>query len=99
MLNSLLPVAAVLGTGIFGGYTLNPVPKRFNYLADNSQVFRTLILILTGLILYLHELSVGTFVSIVLVSIGIQWLFEQMRKWETETEQGRNVILSQGNTK
>lgn len=27
MLNSLLPVAAVLGTGIFGGYTLNPVPK------------------------------------------------------------------------
>ena len=49
-LNDFLKLLATLFIGVFGGYTLNPIPKWLMNLFQNSKIFKFLILFMSGII-------------------------------------------------
>ena len=49
-MNDFLKLLSTLFTGILVGYTLQPVPKWLNNLYDNSNIFKFIIIFITGII-------------------------------------------------
>ena len=47
--NDFFKLVSILLTGIFAGYTLQPVPKWLNKLFDNSNIFKFIIIFTIGI--------------------------------------------------
>lgn len=47
--NDFFKLVSLLLTGIFAGYTLQPVPKWLNKLFDNSNIFKFIIIFTIGI--------------------------------------------------
>ena len=47
--NDFFKLVSLLLTGIFAGYTLQPVPKWLNKLFDNSHIFKFIIIFTIGI--------------------------------------------------
>lgn len=76
--NDFFKLASLLITGIFAGYTLQPVPKWLNKLFDNSNIFKFLIIFIIG-ITATYPIDQNKISNIFISSIIILIIFEGLR--------------------
>lgn len=69
----------LLITGVFIGYTLQPVPKWINNLFDNSYIFKFIILFMVGAIA-LHPLNKTKAFKIIIGTVITLFLFYLARQ-------------------
>lgn len=79
--NDNLRISLLIITGIFAGYTLNPVPKLLNNLFHNSHLFKFIILLILG-ILAVHPIDKNELFYIIITSIIILIIFEITRLYD-----------------
>jgi hypothetical protein len=77
--NDLIRYATIMLTGVYAGYTLQPVPRFLNDLFDNSTLFKLIILLFIGFSNF-HPLDSTKVQYIVISSVAILILFSHMRK-------------------
>lgn len=77
--NDLIRYGTIVLTGVYAGYTLQPVPRFLNDLFDNSTLFKLLILLFIGFSNF-YPLDATKVQYIVIISIAILLLFNHMRK-------------------
>ena len=71
-MNDFFRLLSTLLTGILLGYTLQPVPKWLNNLFDNSNIFKFIIIFITGIIsTYPIDTSkiINSFISSVIILV------------------------------
>lgn len=79
--NNYFRTLMIILTGVFIGYTLNPIPKWLNTIFDTSYIFRFLILFYTG-VLALYPLTKDNIKWITTGSIVCMYLFKLFRSYE-----------------
>jgi hypothetical protein len=79
--NDFIRLFLLVLTGIYAGYTLQPVPKWLNNLFDTSQLFKFIIIMIIG-ITALYPIDKDKLFNITLMSIIILILFELFRKYD-----------------
>jgi hypothetical protein len=77
--NDYLRVLLLLITGVFMGYTLQPVPKWLNKMFDTSILLKFIVLFIAGSI-SLYPLNNNSLMWITVGSILTLGLFQYMRK-------------------
>lgn len=77
--NTLIKTFLIILTGIYAGYTLQPVPKWLNNLFDNNLIFKFIIILIIGLTI-LHPIDMNKLIIIIICTILILGLFEYFRK-------------------
>lgn len=89
--NDYFRIFFLLITGVFIGYTLQPVPKWLNYLFDNSIIFKFIILFMVGIIAghpldksKTFKVALGAFIVLFLFYLArqIDVLIEKQKKKE-----------------
>jgi hypothetical protein len=83
-MNDFFKLLSTLLTGILLGYTLQPVPKWLNNLFDNSNIFKFIIIFITGIIsTYPIDISkiINSFISSVIILV-IFFVFRYIDKIE-----------------
>ena|SRR3989338_3276155 len=76
--NHFLKTFIVLITGVFAGYTLQPVPKWLNNLFDTSHLLKYAILTVIGLVTF-HPLSQWTLIVSLVAPAALLLLFSSFR--------------------
>ncbi len=79
--NDYLRVLLLLITGVFMGYTLQPVPKWLNKMFDTSILLKFIVLFIAGSI-SLYPLNNNSLMWITIGSILTLVLFQYMRKMD-----------------
>jgi hypothetical protein len=73
-------------SGVYMGYTLNPVPYYLSQKFDNSYIFKFLILYITGVVAF-HPLTTKKLISIVLGATITLYLFDYLRNLNTNCDE------------
>jgi len=76
--NLLIKTFIIILTGIYAGYTLQPVPKWLNNLFDTNLIFKFIIILLIGITM-LHPIDVNKMIIIIVCTVIILGLFEYFR--------------------
>jgi hypothetical protein len=81
-----LRIYLLMISGVFMGYTLQPVPKWLNKLFDTSNLLKFMILFIAGSIA-LYPLDTDKFLWVLVGSFATIAVFELMRKYEKKSEE------------
>ena len=73
-------------SGVFLGYTLEPIPKTLEKLFKNSNIFKFIILFVTACI-YVYPLNIQHLINIVVCSILALVIFEGIRIYDKYVEE------------
>jgi len=73
-------------SGVFLGYTLEPIPKTLEKLFKNSNIFKFIILFVTACI-YVYPLNIQHLINIVVCSILALVIFEGIRIYDIYVEE------------
>lgn len=77
--NLYLKTFLIILTGIYAGYTLQPVPKWLNNLFDTNLIFKFIIILIIGLTM-LHPIDKNKLMVIIICTVLILGLFEFFKK-------------------
>jgi hypothetical protein len=80
--NDFFKLISLLLTGIFAGYTLQPVPKWLNKLFDNSNIFKFIIIFTIG-ITSVYPINKDKISNIFISSVVILVIFSVFRYIDT----------------
>ena len=83
--NNYLRILIMIVTGVFMGYTLQPVPKWLNNLFDTSHVFKFLIIFFAGLVA-VYPINKQNIMWVSLCSVATLLLFHLFRKYQERLE-------------
>lgn len=89
--NDYIRMVLFLITGVFMGYTLQPVPEWINTLFKDSQVFKAIILLTIGIIAGYPLESTGKLLVIVIGVVVTLFLFEYARKYKPTVDVDVNL--------
>ena len=78
-------------SGVFLGYTLEPIPKTLEKLFKNSNIFKFIILFVTACI-YVYPLNIQHLINIVVCSILALVIFEGIRIYDKYVEEKEKEI-------
>jgi len=78
-------------SGIFLGYTLEPIPKTLDKLFKNSIIFKFIIIFVAGCI-YVYPLNIEHIINILVCSIIALVLFEGIRMYDKYIEDKEKKI-------
>lgn len=76
--NPFLRMSVFLMTGVFIGYTFQPVPKKMSDLFDNSQIFKFIVLFCVGATSY-HPINKQKLKEIVFGALVVLGVFHLLR--------------------
>ncbi len=79
--NDYLRIALLLVTGVFMGYTLQPVPKWLNNLFNTSNTLKFFVLFIAGCIA-VYPINHNNIIWVGLGSALTLWLFHMARKYD-----------------
>ena len=78
--NDYIRTFIIIISGVFIGYTIQPIPKWLNNIFDTSYIFKFLVLFYTGVIA-LYPLTQNNIKWITTGTIFCIYLFEMFRKY------------------
>lgn len=81
--NIYLKTFLIILTGIYAGYTLQPVPKWLNNLFDTNIIFKFLIILIIGITM-LHPLDSTKMTVVIVCAVLILGLFEGFRQVKSD---------------
>jgi len=76
--NLYIKTFLIILTGIYAGYTLQPVPKWLNELFDTNLIFKFIIILIIGITM-LHPLDMSKLMVVIVCAVLILGLFEGFR--------------------
>jgi 4-hydroxybenzoate polyprenyltransferase len=77
--NNYIRFIILMITGVFMGYTLQPVPKWLDNLFNNSHIFKFIVLFLAGAVA-VYPITQENIMWIFVASVGTMVIFEMFRK-------------------
>ena len=80
LVNDYIRTFIIILSGVFIGYTIQPIPKWLHNIFDTSNIFKFFILFYTGVIA-LYPLTKDKVQSIIIGVIISMYLFEVFRKY------------------
>ena len=83
--NNYLRMILLLVSGVFMGYTLQPVPKWLNNLFDTSNVLKFLVLFVSGAIA-VYPLTQENIIIVTLCSVIVLFIFQMARNHDKKLE-------------
>ena len=83
--NNHLRMILLLVSGVFMGYTLQPVPKWLNNLFDTSNILKFLVLFVSGAIV-VYPLTSENIMIVTLCSVIVLFLFQMARNYDKKLE-------------
>ena len=83
--NNSIRMMLFIISGVFLGYTLEPIPKTLDKLFKTSIIFKFLILFVTACI-YVYPLNIHHIINIVICSIMALVIFEGIRIYDKYIE-------------
>ncbi len=83
--NNHLRMLLLLVSGVFMGYTLQPVPKWLNNLFDTSNVLKFLVLFVSGAIA-VYPLTQENIIIVTLCSVIVLFIFQMARNHDKKLE-------------
>jgi hypothetical protein len=86
--NDYFRMLILIVSGVFIGYTLQPVPKWLNNLFDTSNVFKFFVLFAVGSIA-VYPLNKNNIVWVTTASIGCLYLFHLARLYDQKLEKDK----------
>lgn len=78
----------LLISGVFAGYTLQPVPKWLNNLFDTSNILKFSVLFVGGAI-SVYPLTQENIITVTLCSVIILFLFQMARNYDKKLEDNK----------
>lgn len=84
--NDFFRLFSIILTGVFAGYTLQPVPKWLHDLFDNSVLFKFLILLIIGLTGSYPIDSTTKFTNVLFAVILVLAIFEGFRYYQARLD-------------
>ena len=81
LVNDYIRTFIIIISGVFIGYTIQPIPKWLHNIFDTSNIFKFLVLFYTGVIA-LYPLTKEKVQWIIIGVIISMYLFEVFRKYE-----------------
>jgi hypothetical protein len=79
--NDYIRTFVIIISGVFIGYTIQPIPKWLNNIFDNSQLFKFFVLFYTGAIA-LYPLTKDKIKWIIVSVLVIMYLFRVFRNYK-----------------
>lgn len=79
--NRHINIFLMLISGIFLGYTLQPIPKWLNKQFNTNYLLKYIIICTVGLT-SLHPITRENFISVMIISFAILIMFDLMRKFD-----------------
>ena len=83
--NNYLRIILLLVTGVFMGYTLQPVPKWLNNMFDTSHTLKFFVLFIAGCIA-VYPVNKNNIVWVFMGSLGTLYLFYLFRLYDKKLE-------------
>lgn len=88
--NNSIRMMLFMISGIFLGYTLEPIPKTLDKLFKNSIIFKFIIIFVAGCI-YVYPLNIEHIINILVCSIIALVLFEGIRMYDKYIEDKEKI--------